>query len=287
MPTGEIEPRQVAVLKEVGAWLEKYGESIYGTRGGPFRNGAWGGSTRKDSAVYLHIMKWQDRKVTLPGLDARIVKSTTLTGGEANVSQAADKIIVTMPADLPAKGHTIVKLELDRPVAGTAEESTSRTVSGNKALGASVRLTYEPNGKYRGNGGTSLADGVLGSTNPADGGWLGFEGDDCEAVVDLGKTQLIREIALDYLVNPGMWVFEPLEVRFEISRDGRSYTTVAVARNDAAWDSLIRTGMEVGTFQPTEVRYVRIAAKNRKTCPPGHPGNGGKAWLFVDEIMIQ
>jgi len=36
MPTGEIEPRQVARLKEIGAWLARYGESIYGTRGGPF-----------------------------------------------------------------------------------------------------------------------------------------------------------------------------------------------------------------------------------------------------------
>ena len=31
MPTGEIEPRQVARLKEMGAWLAQYGESVYGT----------------------------------------------------------------------------------------------------------------------------------------------------------------------------------------------------------------------------------------------------------------
>ncbi len=37
MPDGRIEPRQVAVLKQVGAWLDKNGESIYGTRGGPWK----------------------------------------------------------------------------------------------------------------------------------------------------------------------------------------------------------------------------------------------------------
>ena len=39
MPSGEIAPEQVGRLKEMGAWLAKYGESIYGTRGGPFKPG--------------------------------------------------------------------------------------------------------------------------------------------------------------------------------------------------------------------------------------------------------
>ena len=36
MPNGEIEARQVERLKEMGAWMKKYGETIYGTRGGPY-----------------------------------------------------------------------------------------------------------------------------------------------------------------------------------------------------------------------------------------------------------
>ena len=34
MPTGEIEPRQVERLREIGDWLRINGESVYGTRGG-------------------------------------------------------------------------------------------------------------------------------------------------------------------------------------------------------------------------------------------------------------
>ena len=41
MPDGRIEPRQVQRLKEMGQWLAKYGESIYGTRGGPLERGDW------------------------------------------------------------------------------------------------------------------------------------------------------------------------------------------------------------------------------------------------------
>ena len=56
MPTGEIEPRQVERLKEMGAWLAKNGESIYGTRGGPWKPTKTLASTRKGSTVYLHVL---------------------------------------------------------------------------------------------------------------------------------------------------------------------------------------------------------------------------------------
>jgi len=115
MPSGEIEPRQVAVLKDVGVWLKKYGESIYATRGGPFKNGEWGGSTQKGLIVYLHVMQWTHNQLTLPPLEATITRSTALTGGRIQVKQTAEGIVMTKPAGSEPKGITIVKLELDRP----------------------------------------------------------------------------------------------------------------------------------------------------------------------------
>ncbi|NOR11849.1 MAG: hypothetical protein GQ545_01195, partial [Candidatus Aminicenantes bacterium] len=34
-------------------------------------------------------------------------------------------------------------------------------------------------------------------------------------------------------------------------------------------------------------RYIRIKARNVGICPDWHPGAGGKAWLFCDEIIIE
>lgn len=56
MPDGRIEPRQRELLTEVGGWLEKYGESIYGTRGGPVMPCENYACTRSDNRVYLHIL---------------------------------------------------------------------------------------------------------------------------------------------------------------------------------------------------------------------------------------
>jgi len=36
-----------------------------------------------------------------------------------------------------------------------------------------------------------------------------------------------------------------------------------------------------------DIRYVKIYAENVKTCPDWHPGAGGKAWIFVDEVVIE
>jgi len=40
-------------------------------------------------------------------------------------------------------------------------------------------------------------------------------------------------------------------------------------------------------FYPKEVRYLRITAKNIKTCPDWHPGAGLASWIFCDEIVIE
>ena len=76
MPSGEIAPEQVGRLKEMGAWLAKYGESIYGTRGGPFKPGRCGVSTHKGQTIYLHVQRWPGETLTLPAIPAKIVRSS-------------------------------------------------------------------------------------------------------------------------------------------------------------------------------------------------------------------
>lgn len=39
--------------------------------------------------------------------------------------------------------------------------------------------------------------------------------------------------------------------------------------------------------QNTRARYLKIRAKNIGICPEWHGGSGGKAWLFVDEVMVE
>jgi hypothetical protein len=43
----------------------------------------------------------------------------------------------------------------------------------------------------------------------------------------------------------------------------------------------------VRTIPPQSARYVRVKAYNYGRIPDWHPGNGGEAWIFIDEILIQ
>jgi alpha-L-fucosidase len=113
MPTGEIAPEQVERLRQIGAWLAKYGESIYGTRGGSFKPGDYGASTRKGSTVYLHIRDWDDEGLNLPAIPAKIMRSRVLGGGNADVRQTAAGIGVSVPERDRRPLDTIVALELD------------------------------------------------------------------------------------------------------------------------------------------------------------------------------
>jgi hypothetical protein len=70
MPTGEIELRQASRLRQIGAWLAKYGGGVYGTRGGPFIPGDWGVSTCKGDKIYLYIMDW-------PGVGPLLLQEST------------------------------------------------------------------------------------------------------------------------------------------------------------------------------------------------------------------
>ena len=113
MPTGEIAPEQVGRLKEMGAWLAKYGASIYGTRGGPFKPGPWGAATQKGNRVYLHILDPALDTVTLPAIEKKIAGSRVLTGGSASVRQTDQAIEISVPKADRQEFDTIVVLTLE------------------------------------------------------------------------------------------------------------------------------------------------------------------------------
>ena len=113
MPTGEIDPRESDRLERVGQWMKKYGESIYGTVGGPYKPGPWGVSTSKDRTIFLHVTG-DANPVKLPKLDANILSATTWEGAKLNVSPTPDGVEIDIPSNLRTPVVTEVRLTVDR-----------------------------------------------------------------------------------------------------------------------------------------------------------------------------
>lgn len=137
-PDGLIEESHAARLREMGAFMKKYGETIYATRGGPFiapdekkrpakargftlpEGNWWGGSTHKGNTIYLHVLRWPSDTISLPAIPRKVVRHSVLTGGKAVVKQSESGIEVSVPADRRHAIDTIVKLELDGPASSIA-----------------------------------------------------------------------------------------------------------------------------------------------------------------------
>lgn len=138
MPTGQIYPEQVKILNQIGTWLDRYGKTIYETRGGPFKSGTWGASTHRGNTVYLHFFHLHGEKFTLPPVPAKITGWSVPTGGQARIEQTPDGITVTVPPEHRKKIDTIIAIELDTQ-AGKIEPVS--VPSGSLALNAAAHAS--------------------------------------------------------------------------------------------------------------------------------------------------
>jgi alpha-L-fucosidase len=113
MPNGKIQPEHIELLKQVGEWNRKHGETIYGTRGGPLSARDWGVTTQKGNVVYLHILNWHDESLVLPSWGKKI-KSASMFSDKSPVKFTENEfgITIKIPKEKFDEIDTIVALEL-------------------------------------------------------------------------------------------------------------------------------------------------------------------------------
>ena len=114
MPNGKIQPEFVQRLQEMGRWTSKYGESLYGTRGGPITPRPWGVTTQKGDTVYVHVLDWDDAALLLPALPRRVKSARLLADGRPiAVQQTAAGVTLSLPeAGARDPYDTVVAVEL-------------------------------------------------------------------------------------------------------------------------------------------------------------------------------
>jgi len=113
---GTIPPAVQTNYLAIGKWLQKYGQTIRGTRGGPYTPNHWGVSTRQGNTIYLHItQQWSGGVLNLPPLPAKITNVNVLTGGDATVTQSPKGLHIKMDKKFHAQPSTIIALTIDKP----------------------------------------------------------------------------------------------------------------------------------------------------------------------------
>jgi alpha-L-fucosidase len=113
LPTGQIDPRENDRLQRIGIWLKKNGESIYGTRGGPYKPGAWGGCTYNGNNIYIIITNWDQLPEYFPPISKRIKSAELLNGEIVSFVQDNNGIRITLDQSNRASDATVIKLTLE------------------------------------------------------------------------------------------------------------------------------------------------------------------------------
>jgi alpha-L-fucosidase len=100
-------------LGEIGNWTSQYGESIYGTRGGPIPPGSWGVTTQRGNTVYLHLLDWNSGSIALPDLHRKVVSARRLRDRKQVSSTVNDYgLLLKLPARADGEVDEVIVLTL-------------------------------------------------------------------------------------------------------------------------------------------------------------------------------
>ncbi len=156
------------------------------------------------------------------------------------------------------------------------------------AIGKDVRLLKDVPLKFTKSGIQTLTDGVRASSWYNDGYWVGLEGENLDIMLDLGEEKTITSVSAGFLEAQAFWIFHPDKINFSFSSNGIDYPySKELSRSELVEnDERLIKDFTIDNLNE-KCRYIRIQAKGIKVCPTWHKGAGGKAWMLVDEVVVQ
>jgi alpha-L-fucosidase len=262
---GAFDEAQKQRLFEVGEWLNANGESIYGTRGGPWKPTPWGGSTRKGNTAYIHLFQLPAGDLLLPAIPGLRVTSAELLadGTPVAIKQSAQLLALRLPAQATVKGALVVALTMDAALDGLPSLEAN-------AAGCSFALDPVTYGAV-----VSRAAKVLASSTsswmPADGGaslvadgpTASFAVHTAEeaapfVVIDLGEAKNVTGVFLGN-AEPQNAAERMATLHASVSVDGAEWTEVWKAdKTEPSWEFAV-TSLVSGALRPgRNVRYLRL-----------------------------
>jgi alpha-L-fucosidase len=231
MPDGRIEPRQVERLKEIGAWLARNGEAIYGTRGGPWKPTKKIASTRKGSTIYLHLLRAEDGRVELPDLPRKVKAASLLNGSKVESVQTGGRLRLAFDQAALDPMDTIVRLELDGSaldVPAISLDSGIKTTTSNvfrqqvDDYGPQQAFDNDPETRWATDFGTKQA-------------WI---------AADLGRLVTVQRVRIDEAIGERVQRFE-----FQY-HDGNQWRTIFTGQKIGRWFQQ--------TFEPVTAQEFRL-----------------------------
>ncbi len=114
MPDGTIQAEFTDTLKRIGEWMEKNGETIYGTRGNVIPPKEWGTITAKKKTLFLHLLQPPaDKTLFIPELKDKITKAFLFADKRViTIKQQAEGTFIYLDGVSFDDTDTIIQVEL-------------------------------------------------------------------------------------------------------------------------------------------------------------------------------
>jgi len=133
----------------------------------------------------------------------------------------------------------------------------------NKATGKDIVLKSNPSKSYPGDGSFTLVNGIRSQpgNNVHFRNYLGFDGGDLDATIDLGKSTTVKTVKIYFLHQPSSWIHKPSEMQIFVSSNGTDFKLIGDS------DKLIFDEKEsnLGSIQliiNSKSRFIKVIVKN-------------------------
>ena len=112
-PDGTIQPEFTDTLRVIGRWMARYGASIHRTRGGPLTPRPWGVTTHRGDSVFVHVLDWRDRELSLPPLPRPVAAASLLRDASpVAFRQSPGGVTLVLPPRADSEVDQVVVLRL-------------------------------------------------------------------------------------------------------------------------------------------------------------------------------
>jgi len=267
--SGEYDAAQKQRLFEIGDWLKENGESIYGTRGGPWKPTGWGGSTRRGKTAYVHLFKRPTGNLVLPAIPGRqVVTAKMLISGESvSFKQTATQLVLTIPGTETVKGDLVVALTMDKTLDGlpsiAADQFSSAFATDPSTYGHIISRQAKVTASSVQLG---ALQALIAETPAADFAFHTAAEANPWVEIDLGREVSVTGVRILNRVGAGQpGQDRAATLRLSVSSDGKSWVEVWKADHGLpAWEIPITDFVSGAQIPGRKARYLQLKLKPAK-----------------------
>jgi len=224
----------------------------------------------------------------LTAQDGQLLATLKSNVANATITFTLDGSTPTFQSDIYNNAFTINTSSQLRAVGFINDEQRGRSfekdINFHKATGKTISIKQQPEPRYSAGGVAAIINGIKGSDERyGDKEWLGFEGKNMEAIIDMKEETEIKKVSFRFFKGEGQWIYLPKKISVFVSNDGIKYTLAGESTDIATQAKIANPTVAVNS----KGKYLKVLVERFGKIPDGLQGGGHEAWLFVDEIIVE